>query len=296
MERLSLTALLDEDREKVQAGLSADRELSHARQTLEKAIDRVMYRYVEACDAEPLRRAAQCILQAMKDTLPLTEVVGEVRMWKKEKAAASGWKARVKPRAVVLLAVGAVLVLAPMIGLMIAGRVNGSLSFVRGIVLMVLGCAGVFLAGLDIARPPKGSKGPGDGEAERAEYLADPQKAWHLLRGAMLQADGQMERLREEVAFESAEAESKAQAGKVSGELLELFAQLLETARASADEGAREAAASIRFYLHSAGVETVDYEKGRESWFEFLPADRPGTLRPALVQDKRLLKKGLASA
>ena len=44
-----------------------------------------------------------------------------------------------------------------------------------------------------------------------------------------------------------------------------------------------------------AGVETVDYSTGRESWFEFLPAPTPGTLRPALVAGEQVVKKGLAS-
>jgi len=43
-------------------------------------------------------------------------------------------------------------------------------------------------------------------------------------------------------------------------------------------------------------VETADYTKERQSWFELLPARRTGTMRPALTADGKLLKKGLASA
>ena len=57
----------------------------------------------------------------------------------------------------------------------------------------------------------------------------------------------------------------------------------------------REMIEAIRFHLHNAQVEVADYEKGREAWFEFLPARLPGTIRPALVQGDRLIKKGLAS-
>ena len=59
---------------------------------------------------------------------------------------------------------------------------------------------------------------------------------------------------------------------------------------------AHEMAESIRFYLHSARIEAVDYEKGRENWFEFLPASRSGTIRPALVSNGKLVKKGMAAA
>ena len=43
MDKLTLTALLDEDREMVLANLKGDTALSAAQVTLEKAIDRVMY-------------------------------------------------------------------------------------------------------------------------------------------------------------------------------------------------------------------------------------------------------------
>ena len=62
------------------------------------------------------------------------------------------------------------------------------------------------------------------------------------------------------------------------------------------DGEAQEMIADIRFFLHNGGVEAVDLEKGREGWFEFLPASGGGTLRPALAAEGKLLKKGLASA
>ena len=76
----------------------------------------------------------------------------------------------------------------------------------------------------------------------------------------------------------------------------ELFAGLLESAYALDTAEGREMAEAIRFHLHAAGVEVVDYEKGREAWFEFLPARRKGTIRPALASGQKLVRKGLASA
>ena len=56
-----------------------------------------------------------------------------------------------------------------------------------------------------------------------------------------------------------------------------------------------EQAEAIRFYLHKAQVDVLDFAPGRESWFEFLPAGGEGTIRPALVSEGKLIKKGLAS-
>ena len=76
---------------------------------------------------------------------------------------------------------------------------------------------------------------------------------------------------------------------------LDLFAELLETAYVTGDESARESISAIRFYLHNAGIDVVDYVPGNESWFVFLPASKPGTMRPALASEGQLIKKGLAS-
>ena len=59
MDKLSLVALLDEDKEMVMASLARDPSLPAAQITLEKAIDRVMYRYSEACGDPVLLDSAQ---------------------------------------------------------------------------------------------------------------------------------------------------------------------------------------------------------------------------------------------
>ena len=84
MDKLSLAALLEEDREMIVANLARDRSPEAAQSALEKAVDRVMYRYTEAAGSETLRDAAQHILQAIKNTLPMIGAVGEARTWKKE--------------------------------------------------------------------------------------------------------------------------------------------------------------------------------------------------------------------
>ena len=89
----------------------------------------------------------------------------------------------------------------------------------------------------------------------------------------------------------------------------QLLAQLLEDAygRRDEDEQAEEEISQIRFYLHGKNIDVVDWpgepvgQSGGEAavpagWFDMMPAYSGGTLRPALVADGTLLKKGLASA
>lgn len=296
MEKLSLVALLDEDREMVMNSLTADRALASAQVTLEKAVERVMYRYVEGCGDEALRDSAQRILQATKNTLPVIDAVGEARAWKKQTEGARREGLNMGPLATLLLLAGAALILASVVGVLIGGRLSGLLPFIEALLPAALGCGALFWAGIQSARPPRKRGSAADAAVDvRTEYLVDVEKAWHCLRGAMVQADGQLERVREEEALRRERESNPAAAGELDPGALELLAELLESAYASGDESARESISAMRFYLHNAGVDVTDYGPGRDSWFEFLPAARPGTIRPALTSKGRLLKKGLAS-
>ena len=295
MDRPSLAALLDDDREMILANLARDRSLPAAQAALEKAIDRVMYRYTEQAESEVMRDGAQYILQAMKNALPMIDAVGEARSWKREAVKHEKKGLTMGPLAVIALLVGLVLVIASVVGVMLAGRLGGALAFLKALLPAALGCAALFWAGVMAARPRRRKGNVQAEEAVRTEYLVDVEKAYHVLRGAMLLADGQLERMREDADVRDQQSREANPAGGVSGEALELFAQLLEAACASNDEGAKESAAAIRFYLHNADIDVIDCEPGREQWFEFLPADRPGTLRPAMMSGGKLLKKGLAA-
>lgn len=296
MEKLSLAALLDEDREMVSAALAADRALPSAQAALEKEIDRVMYRYVEGCPDEALRQSAQHILQAVKNTLPVMDTVGEARAWKKEAESPRRGGLSLRPVTLIMLLAGAVLIFGAVLGVLISGRYSDVLAFIKALLPVALGGGALYWAGVQSARPKKRGAGRQGEEQTRTEYLVDVEKAWHCLRGVMLQADGQLERIREDrAATRQREADAASESRLSPGEL-ELFGELLETAYASADDGARESASAIRFYLHNAGIDVTDYEAGRENWFEFLPAGKPGTIRPAMISEGKLLKKGLASA
>ena len=294
MDKVSLVALLDEDREMVTANLARDPSLAAAQTTLEKAIDRVMYRYAEACDDGALRESAQHILQAIKNTLPVMDTVGEARSWNREVKAQKGGLS-FGAMSIALLVGGLVLVIAAVLGMLISGRFTGPMAFIKAMLPAALGSGALFWAGVSAARPAghkKPEELPGD---VRVEYLVDGEKAWHCLRGAVLQADGQLERIRESNALLRQKTTQTRVGGKVDPKALDLFAELLESAYAAGDAGAKESASAIRFYLHNAGVDVVDYTPGRESWFEFLPAAGIGTMRPALASEGRLIKKGLAS-
>ena len=78
-------------------------------------------------------------------------------------------------------------------------------------------------------------------------------------------------------------------------EELELFAGLMEAAASRDEEYALEKIGDVKYYLHKNNVDAVDYTPDHEDWFELLPSEEAGTIRPALVSEGRLLVKGLAT-
>ena len=289
MEKVTLVSLMEADREMIAAAIERDRRPEAAQAALEKALDRLSLRYAEQCGDVPARESAQVAIRVMKGALPLMDSVGESRRWQRTVDAEA--KRRIKPAAMGLLAVGAVLVLAVMLGLLITGgRLTGIVAFIEAIVPALLGMAALFLAGVRQGRPGKKREAPSE---VREEFLVDGEKVLHHLRGMLLLADSAIDAARARQASERSSGEAM-QEWQDSARI-ELFAGLLESCYAQDNADSREMIDSIRFYLHGRGVEVVDLAPGREGWFEFLPAQTPGTIRPALVQNDRLIKKGMAA-
>jgi hypothetical protein len=291
--RESLSQLLEQDKEQVFASLQADRESGRARQVLEKETDRLMYRAARAADSSSRSRAVQGMLQVVKNTLPLLESVTDTEVWEKSASSASGRKRRVSAAAVASLAAGLFCIVAGLFSQASAGKVVslGAVLWAAG------GCALLALGGYLTGR------GRGGMEQAKPEvtysFLVDPARVWHVLQGIVLTADHSLEE-----AEEYARLESSSQMGESAGldkEELAFFSELLENAyarrRKSPDDAAlAEQVASIRYYLHSRGVETEDYSEQSAGWFEVLPSGGGNvTIRPAMLHEGALIRKGLAT-
>ena len=88
---------------------------------------------------------------------------------------------------------------------------------------------------------------------------------------------------------------------------LQLFSGILEAAYSEENsEFAGEIVSEVKFYLHQAGIETLDaksvmaFDESGDGWktrldryFDRMPGAENRTLRPALVKDGQVLVKGL---
>ena len=84
--------------------------------------------------------------------------------------------------------------------------------------------------------------------------------------------------------------------GGLSTKDIDLFAQILEDAYGDTDNpSSQEIVSHIRFYLHQKMITLVDYSEKNRSWFDMMPSKESATIRPAIVLEGKLLKKGLAA-
>ena len=77
---------------------------------------------------------------------------------------------------------------------------------------------------------------------------------------------------------------------------IQLLSDLLESAYGEADsEHSRQIISELKFYLHRKNIEVIDYDGENRDYFELMPSESAGTIRPALVMAGSVLRKGLAA-
>ncbi len=285
----NLLELLEADKEMVMTTLSQDRSLPAAQTVLEKEIDRIMYQYAEQAETPAEREGVQYILGALKSAMPVIDSVGDIRQWNRTADGAS--KKKISPTALAFLLVGAALILATVLAL--SFYCDRTPPLLLRTLPPVLGCASLLWAGVLIGRPPKK---PDVAPDTRVEYLADPDKVWRDLKAMLLVAENALGSLREQEEIRQEKELADSSSSPLPSEEIDLFANLLEMACTSSDPDTQEMVSHIRFYLHTHGVDVVEYAPDKSTWFERLPARTSGTIRPALASGGRLIKKGLASA
>ena len=90
------------------------------------------------------------------------------------------------------------------------------------------------------------------------------------------------------------------EAGEIDGKPatsseIDLFSDLLAAAYSKDAEYALEKINDVKYFLHKQQIEVVDYSDATKQYFDLMPGKQVTTIRPAMVADGKLLKKGLAS-
>ena len=286
--------LLSGDKEEILLKLGEAKSPDAVSGYLEKVLDKYLYRFQEGEESPYVLGTAAHLIETAKASLLFADSDGEPVIW--EKPADSDRPAKKsghgRPALAVLLLLAAVALMSAAAVLLVT-RYPAIAEIDQWELILGLALGGVVLAALGgffIKKKPREARET----IKKADVPLDPAKIYRALQTVILTIDKQISLAREEE--KSAEAKRKAASGgPLSVEETELMAALLEALYSGDSEFALDRLEDVRYYLHKKEIEIVDYSKDKESWFEIMPSEKEGTIRPALANDGRLIKKGLAA-
>ena len=297
---MEMMQILETEKGRVMNELTQAAAPDKAQTVLEKLFDRLLLQYNEECTEERARDTARYILQAAKMMIPMISAAGETKVWSRSmEGSGSDRDLKLSVPAIACLAGGAVLLIGTVIWL--AASASGGIALYAlwgSIPAVILGGGLLFWSGrMSFSKSGKKSAAAGD---QQVEIMIDPGKIWSCLRAVALSADKSLHETIEMAAYDKERLAASSENGLMSEEA-DLFAGILESAYAEREENpdnqsVQEMISQIRYYLHCKDVEIVEYGGGKREWFELLPGKEAATLRPALVRDGVMIRKGLAVA
>lgn len=288
---MKLIDLLEKDKDSLLTELAAAKTAEKAIRVLENELDKLLMTYNEQCGNERERSAAAHMMQSIRLSLSLIDSNGETRVWETEVSAGS--KGRMNPLGFILMAAGLVLCAIGLLPVFTAAMdTMKEMDLFRPIALVLGGLAAEAVGGVLTRR--FGKKDPQ--RRHHAETLIDSNKIYRSFRNAILSVDQNLDEIRAMQRWEKRDEAGLIDGHEVSASELDLFSDLLAASYSEDPEYALEKIAEIRYYLHRQQIEVVDYSEKTVQYFDMMPSLYAGTIRPALVADGKLLRKGIASA
>ena len=287
---MNLQEILEKDRERLTASLKQAGTPERAVGVIESEYDRLLYEYNEHCSDDYERRCAAMMLQTARMAAPLADCIGETAIWEQGGKLLTDEKKKVRVPAVILLIAGIVLSLASVIALfgidLTLNKIFTAPAMAAG---LIAGLVFLFLAGLFFRKTTKASYSE---KQLKAEPRIDAEKIYRAMHSVLMIAD------RNIADALSARKIEEAQRGGEPAETnndLSLYSDLLEASLAKDGEYALDQISKVPFYLHQKGIEAMNYSDEYRSYFDVIPGEKQETIRPALVKDGHLLKKGIVS-
>ena len=254
-----------------------------AKAVIETTLDRTLYEYNENCGNDRVREAASGFIRAARTEAPLVNSVGDVKIW--DRYVGEGGQEQISWRFLAPVVIGLVLTAA-----VLMTQTTNLLRLPIAIVMIAAAMFCFFLAGRFAAKKNV------QGRLERKyECLVDADMIYRTLHSVMMVIDQNIDQILLAEKWESMNR-SESAAGAPDETEMALFSGLLEAEYSGDSEYAFEKLSELRYYLHTRNINIVNFSEEHAEWFDRLPSETKGTLRPALVSDGKLLKKGLVGA
>lgn len=292
---MKMTDLLEKDREDILSGIALAGTAAKAVTILENETDKLLLRYNDSCESDREREAAAYMMQAVRLSLPMIDSAGKTKVWergtdKQEKEA----KGKINIPFVLLTIAAVGLCAYGLVPLVAASLINAGETYRTQLLIRCLFVVAGIIMGF-FAGAMQRRKEVRTAKEHQVEIRPDSEKIFRNYRAAIFSVDQSLEEI------SAAERWSKReQAGNIDGRKattpeIELFSDLMAAAYSGDPEYALEKIEEIKYYLHKQQIEVVDYSSDTAQYFDMMPGNKAGTIRPALVADGQILKKGLAS-
>lgn len=287
---MNLQSCLEKDRERFLASLKQASTPEKVIPLIESEYDRLLYEYNEQCEDDYERRCAAMILQTARMAAGLVDCLGDIKIWEQGGKLLNDEKKKISLPAILLLLAGVVLACASLLYFGGSDQVlEKSFSMPAAAIAFIAGLVCLFFSGLFFRKKTKAVYSE---KQLKAEPHISAEKIYRVMHGVLLVAD---RNIADALSAKRMDEEQKMQDPSESKADLAFYSDLLEASLARDGEYALDQVSKVPFYLHQKGIEAVEYSDDVRSWFDVIPGERHETIRPALVKDGRLLKKGVVS-
>ena len=289
-----MTDLLEKDKDSLITELAAAGTADKAVRVLENEMDKLLLKHNEQCESDRERESAAYMMQAVRLSLPLIDSNGATKVWERG-AGRSDEGGSFKVSFLVLFILGLALCVFGF-GPMFFNAYVAAEEKLRNEVLLhggatIVGLVCLYFAGYMYSRPKKEGK-----KEHQVEIRVDANKIYRNFRTAILSIDQSLEEIGAAERWSKRDKAGSIDGRTVTSSELDLFSDLLAAAYSGDPEYALEKIEQIKYFLHKQQIEVVDYSSETAKFFDMMPGSKAATIRPALVAQGGLLKKGLASA
>ena len=292
---MKMLELLEKDKDHLITELTRAALPERVSNILETELDKRLLKYNEQASSDRERDAAAHMVKAVRHSLPLVDTIGETKVWEMQDG---GQKARkVNPVALILLIAGlacAVLTfifmntIKPKIGMTIDDiKLQQPQTYLLLATVLCILAFGLFRR-IGTGIPKKNRK-------QQIELKIDPDKVYRSLHTAVLSIDQSLEEIQAAERWAQKEQAGTIEGKEISQGEMDLFADLLTAAYSKDGEYALDKIEDLKYYLHKQQIDVTDYSEETKQFFDIMPGAQSTTIRPALVADGKILKKGLAS-
>ena len=287
----TMQVLLEKDKERFLHSMAGAKTSLEAVHVVEEQLSRLLTFYNEDESSDKAKETALAMVESLRTSAGLLNCDGDSVIYSRAEYRGVNDKPKKSTMFKILAALGAVLAIAAAVVLIVytdSLPPTKWMSIGLGLSLAALIC--LFAAGLASSKTVQRNK-----EDLYAETLPDGQKTYHILLAAAVSMDRSLNRIKSDELLANKQALLDEKEGMPKDEI-ELYCTLLEGAYAEKNsEYAKEVAADLKFYLHKRKIDVVDFNGSNKELFDRMPSGRKETIRPALVIDKTVIRKGLAA-